>query len=57
MKISKWTLIALVFFFLAATAANAHMIWVTPDNRAPKAGEAVTLGVDEAVGGGFIKAA
>lgn len=43
MNTAKRICIALVFFFLAATAAHAHMIWLTPDNRAPRAGETVTV--------------
>ena len=43
MKKYKWHIIISVIFFLAATAAQAHMFWLTPDNRVPKAGETVNL--------------
>lgn len=34
---------ALVCFFVAASAANAHMIWLTPDNSSPAPGDTVTI--------------
>ncbi len=34
---------ALICFFVAPSAANAHMIWLTPDNSASKPGDTVTV--------------
>ena len=43
MKTAKWMLMALICFFAAASAADAHMIWLTPDNNAAKPGDVVTV--------------
>ena len=43
MKTAKWILMALICFFVAASAAGAHMLWLTPDKHSPAPGDAVTV--------------
>jgi len=42
-KYTLTTALSLMAFFLMAASAQAHMLWLTPDNTSPAPGETVTL--------------